>query len=284
MREPSSGKERADLHVHTTFSDGLLSPSAVVERAAAAGLAAIAITDHDAAGGIPEALQRGKELTIEVIPGVEISAGLEGQEIHVLGYFIDHEDPELNAWLERFQAVRVDRLDRMLERLASLGIHLERDYVIALGGPGAVGRPHVAKALVQYGYVGSEAEAFETLIGDGCPAYVGRERVSPEEAIRIITRSGGVAGWAHPAIEGHDEWLAHFVEAGLHAIEVVHPEHSREDVERYCRLAQRYGLVPTGGSDFHGNDREGAPTLGRYVVSLESVRRLRMRVQAMRGG
>lgn len=274
---------RADLHVHTTFSDGMLTPGSVVERAAEVGLSAVGITDHDAVGGIPEALARGVELGLEVVPGVEISAGINGQEIHVLGYWIDHANAELNGWLQRFQAVRVDRVGRILERLASLGIHIDYDYVIALGGPGAVGRPHIAKALVEYGYVGTEAEAFETLIGDHCPGYISRERVSPSEAIAIIGNAGGVAGWAHPGIEQHDEWLESFVEAGICALEVVHPDHSREDVERYRRLADRFGLIPTGGSDFHGGDREGSQPLGRYTVDCGPVRRLKELAFTRRG-
>ena len=280
MRDPSG---RADLHVHTTFSDGLLTPAGLVEKAAGIGLSGLGITDHDTVGGIPEALERGEELGLEVVPGVEISAGIEGQEIHVLGYWIDHTNPELNAWLQRFQAVRVDRVGRILERLESMGIHVDYDYVIALGGPGAVGRPHIAKALVEYGYVGTEAEAFETLIGDGCPGYMTRERVSPAEAIEIINKAGGVAGWAHPAIEGHDEWLESFVTMGMRSLEVVHPDHSRDDVDRYRRLAERLGLVATGGSDFHGNDKEGAQTLGRYTVDCGSVRQLEKLAHALRG-
>jgi len=280
MREVSG---RADLHVHSTFSDGLLTPTSLVERAAGIGLSAISITDHDAVAGVGEALKRGEELGIEVVPGVEISAGIDAQEIHVLGYCFDHANADLNTWLQRFQAVRVDRVGRILDRLESIGIHVDYDYVIALGGPGAVGRPHIAKALVEYGYVGTESEAFETLIGDGCPGYMSRERVTPAEAIDIIRRAGGVAGWAHPAIERHDEWLASFVEVGLQALEVVHPDHSRDDVDRYRRLAERFGLVPTGGSDFHGNDKEGAQTLGRYTIDCGSVRQLRKLAQTPRG-
>ncbi|MCU0610659.1 MAG: PHP domain-containing protein [Candidatus Eisenbacteria bacterium] len=274
---------RADLHVHTTYSDGLLSPAALVEKAAGIGLGAVAITDHDAVGGLPEALARGREVGIEVVPGVEVSAGIEGQEIHVLGYWIDPANAELNGWLNRFQAVRVDRVASILERLESLGIRIDYDYVIALGGPGAVGRPHIAKALVEYGYVGTEAEAFETLIGDGCPGYMPRERVSPAEAIEIIQRAGGIAGWAHPAIERHDEWLESLVSLGLQALEVIHPDHNREDVERYRSLAERFGLVATGGSDFHGNDKEGAQTLGRYTVDCGVVHRMRELTSSPRG-
>ncbi|MBN1425100.1 PHP domain-containing protein [Candidatus Fermentibacteria bacterium] len=265
---------RADLHTHTTFSDGLLSPTALVERAAHCGLAAIAITDHDAVSGVQEALTSGAQLGIEVVPGVEISAGIDTQEIHVLGYWIDHTNAEFDSWLRRFQAIRVDRIGSILQRLDDIGIHIDYDYVIALGGPGAVGRPHIAKALVEYGFVGTEAEAFETLIGDGCPGYTARERVSPADAIRIINTAGGVAGWAHPAVEGHDEWLESLVDMGLEALEVVHPDHSRDDVQRYRRLAGRFGLIMTGGSDFHGNDKEGAQTLGRYTVDNAIVRQL----------
>lgn len=274
--------ERADLHVHTTFSDGCLSPTAVVQRAAELGLRAVAITDHDAVGGVEEALRAGERFGVTVVPGVEISAGLEGREVHILGFCVDHQHPPLLNLLKHSQAVRVKRVERILDRLEHMGIHLDYDYVMALGGAGAVGRPHIAKALVEYGYVGSEAEAFETLIGDGCPGYVPRERVSPQEAIGIIHQAGGVAGWAHPGVERHDEWLDSFVAMGLDALEIVHPDHSREDVARYRDLAARFGLVATGGSDFHGCDRAGHQLMGRYTVAWEQVLQLQDRASSRR--
>lgn len=273
---------RADLHVHTTFSDGQLPPATVIDKAAELGLVAVGITDHDAIGGISEASVRGEEIGIVVVPGVEISAGIDHQEIHILGYLMDHGDHELQKRLLEFQSARVDRILGMIERLKSLGIVLDADHIFTLSGEGAVGRPHIAQALLEEGYVGSVEEAFQTLIGDKGPAYVPRRRVSPRDAITIIHEAGGVAGWAHPGLEGHDEWIDEFVTLGLDFLEVVHPEHSAGETRRYRALAEQKDLIPTGGSDCHGFRIDGKLALGRYTVETSVIERLRERSEQVR--
>jgi predicted metal-dependent phosphoesterase TrpH len=282
MRAMQPRVGRADLHVHTTFSDGQLPPATVVEKAAELGLVAVGITDHDAIGGVSEALARGTEIGIVVVPGVEISAGIDFQEIHILGYFMDHADEVLQKRLIEFQSARVDRILGMLERLKSLGIVIDADRVFTLSGEGAVGRPHIAKALLEEGYVGSIEEAFQTLIGDKGPAYVPRRRVSPEDAMKIIHAAGGVAGWAHPGLEGHDEWIDEFITLGLDFLEVVHPEHSPVETREYEAMAQQKGLIATGGSDCHGFRIDGKLALGRYTVESSIIDRLQERSQQVR--
>jgi predicted metal-dependent phosphoesterase TrpH len=282
MRTPPHPPGRVDLHVHTTYSDGQLTPAVVVEKAAGLGLAAVGITDHDAIGGIDGALQRGYEIGMVVIPGVEISAGIDGQEIHILGYLMDHTDSELQRRLIEFQSARVDRILGMLNRLKTMGIVLDVDHVFTLSGEGAVGRPHIAKALMEEGYVGSVEEAFQTLIGDKGPAYVPRRRVSPDDAIRIIHNAGGVAGWAHPGLEGHDEWLDEFIALGIDFLEVVHPEHSADKTREYRALAEQNDLICTGGSDCHGFRIDGRLALGRYTVDASVIERLRKRSEEIR--
>ena len=275
-------RDQADLHVHTTSSDGAHSPQEVVGMAYESGLIALGITDHDTIHGIADGLQAGHDLSIEVVPGVEISAGVGPHEVHILGYYIDSTFGELVEKLERFQNVRLDRIKRMILQLKTLGIELDFDYVLSLAGEGAVGRPHVARALVEYGYVGTMNEAFDTLIGDKKPGYVPRMRISPEEAIDLIHRSGGVACWAHPGLESHDEWLEEFVSYGLDGLEIAHPEHSARDTAKYRALADRFNLLVTGGSDFHGGEIGAGPYLGQCTTDYEDLDRLRDAATVMR--
>jgi len=275
-------RDQADLHVHTTSSDGAYSPRDVISMGNETGLIAVGITDHDTIHGIPEGLKAGNELDIEVIPGVEISAGVGSHEVHILGYFIDFTYGELVEKLERFQNVRLDRIERMITQLRTLGIELDFDYVLSLAGEGAVGRPHVAKALVEYGYVGTMSEAFDTLIGDNKPGYVPRLRISPQDAIDLIHRAGGIACWAHPGLESHDEWIEEFVSYGLDGLEIAHPEHSAKDTTRYRAMAEQYALLMTGGSDFHGGETGGGPYLGQCTTDFEDLNEIREAAVAIR--
>lgn len=268
-------RDQADLHVHTTSSDGAYSPGDVISMAYEEGLIAVGITDHDTIHGIAHGLEAGKDLSMEVIPGVEISAGMGSHEVHILGYYIDETNGELVEKLERFQNVRLDRIERMITQLKTLGINLDFQYVLSLAGEGAVGRPHVARALVEYGYVGTMSEAFDTLIGDDKPGYVPRLRISPKDAIDLIHRSGGVACWAHPGLESHDEWLEEFVSYGLDGLEIAHPEHSARETAQYRAMADRYTLLVTGGSDFHGGEIGGGPYLGQCTTDYEDLNKLR---------
>jgi predicted metal-dependent phosphoesterase TrpH len=243
---------RADLHVHTTASDGALTPSEVVRTAAGLGLAAVGIADHDTVDGLDEALQAGIEFGIEVVPAVEISATHgKSEEVHVLGYFTDHHDPELVEKLKVLKGARWDRGRRMVEQLQAAGVPVDFERVAELADGGAIGRPHVARALCELGVVSSMDSAFGRYLVEGAPGYVERYKVSPQEAVRMIIKSGGVACCAHPAKLRNDVLLVQMIEEGLGAIEAYHPDHTAVASRSYSRFAQRRGLIVTGGSDAH---------------------------------
>jgi len=248
---------RLDLHLHTTHSDGSYTPTEVVDLAHQAGVTAMAITDHDITTGIPEAISAGEQHGIEIIPGVEISSLMERSELHILGYFLDWQDHDLN---ERFKSLRDSRHRRnpqIVSRLQSLGIDITYDDVRALAGSDSVGRPHIARALIDKGVVTSAKEAFDRFLGDGKPAYVPRELPTPAEAIRWIKAAGGLAVLAHPTwVKPTEQSLTELVrqlkEEGLDGVEVYYSTHAARQTREYLSLAQQLGLLVTGGSDFHG--------------------------------
>ena len=245
----------ADLHVHTTASDGTLLPYDVVARAKQAGLQAIAITDHDSVGGLSEAKAAGKNLSLTVFPGIELSTEIDSHEIHILGFCIDHQHQVLLSLLDTLQKSRYTRAQRMVENLVSLGYKIELDAVLQHAGGAAPGRPHVGRALVDQGYISSVKEAFEKLIGYKMPAYVDRYKLSPQEAIEAIHAAGGISAWAHPGLAANDSLLEMFIEYGLDGLEAYHPDHDSEQSSHYVDLARKRGLFVTGGSDFHGGER-----------------------------
>lgn len=266
---------RVDLHTHTTASDGLFSPTDVVRLALEQDLAAIAIVDHDTTAGIAEAQEAAFGTGLEVVPGVELSAEGEWGDFHILGLYVNLQNGPLQKRLETLREGRVARAVRMLERLAALGVPLEWEDVAGLAGKAAVGRMHIARALVQRGYVANIGEAFQRYIGWGGPAYVPRARLSPAEAIHLIREAGGVAVLAHPAASGVVAHIPMLVSLGLQGIEVYYPEHSPEDVNALLGIARCYRLLITGGSDFHGEPGAGA-LLGSLDVPfhlLQEVRR-----------
>ncbi|OAT86701.1 PHP domain-containing protein [Desulfotomaculum copahuensis] len=265
----------ADLHVHTTASDGTGTPAQVVAMAKGLGLDALAITDHDTVAGVVPALAAGRELGQVVLPGVELGTRYGGREIHMLGYLIDVNDGPLLSTLEMFRHDREQRLEKMLARLAGLGFPLTREQVAAEVRGGAVGRPHVARALVKTGAVSSLEEAFDLYLGDGRPAYVPRLKYTPEAAIGLIRHAGGVAVLAHPGLSRCDELIPGLVRAGLQGLEVYHPEHDAAATERYRMLCRRCRLVGTGGSDFHGLDHRKHGRLAAATAPGEVVRELK---------
>jgi 3',5'-nucleoside bisphosphate phosphatase len=248
---------RLDLHLHTTHSDGSCTPTEVVGLAHQARVTALAITDHDITSGISEAIAAGEQYGIEIIPGVEISSIMESSELHILGYFLDWQDPLLN---ERFKSLRDSRHRRnpqIVERLQSLGFDITYDEVRSLAGSDSVGRPHIARALMDKGVVTSAKEAFDRFLGDGKPAYVPRELPSPPEAIHWIKAARGLAVLAHPTwVKLADQTLAELVRRlkaeGLDGVEVYYSTHAARQTREYLGLAQQLGLLVTGGSDFHG--------------------------------
>lgn len=252
---------QADLHSHTTASDGMQAPAANVRLAKEAGLAALAITDHDTVSGVAEAMAEGARLGIEVVPGVEISTVAEGQDIHVLGYCMDIEDKIFLDRLTQLRDTRDRRNKMIIERLQNLGMDINMEEVIDWASDSkqeddSIGRPHIAQALVHKGYVGSVNEAFERWLGKDGAAYVHMPRIQPETAIQWIHEAGGTAVLAHPGLYHNDELVLKLIGEGLDGIEAYHSEHSPESEEKYRNIADQHGLFVTAGSDFHGA-REG---------------------------
>jgi len=266
--------KKADLHVHTYYSDGTFSPKEAVAEAKRSNLDAIAITDHDCTDGIGEAMEAARGCGLEVIPGVEITCEKNNTEIHMLGYFIDPTSIPLAELLKTLRASRIKRIHTMVERLKREGVEISPDAVFELASKGTVGRLHLATALYNKGLVSSTKEAFQRYIGDDAPCSVRRFNVSPQEAIGAILRSGGVPVYAHPKVMGHDEFIPEFMKAGLRGIEVFHTDHPNSTSHRYSTLAQKYGLLITGGSDCHGSGK-GKKLMGGVTVPYSLVEELR---------
>ena len=249
---------RIDLHIHSNCSDGSFSPKQLVQLANKVGLRAIALTDHDTVAGVTEAVTAGKELGVEVVPGVEISAEYPAGTMHILGYYFDISNSELLKALEELQRARAERNPKIIERLQKLGLVITTTEVQNISG-GQVGRPHIARALVERGYVSSIDEAFSRYLKKGGIAYVEKFRFPPQEAIAMIRRAGGLATLAHPftlEIEDSRELTSlarELQEMGLEGIEVFYPDHTEEMTVLYYNISRELGLVSTGGSDFHGN-------------------------------
>lgn len=266
----------ADLHVHSNASDGALNPEMVVRAAADAGLAAVALADHDTVMGVDEAMDAGKRLGVEVIPAVEISA-IHGDktEVHILGYFVDHHDVGFVRELDVLKSARWERGRKMVEKLNEAGVAVSFDRVAELSGGGAIGRPHVARAICEAGGAYSMDSAFGKYLQQGGVAYVPRYKVSPAEAIRMIRAAGGVAGCAHPVKLKNEVLLVEMVEQGLQAIEVYHPDHTSSTSRYFRRFAEKRGLIITGGSDAHCLPYDNHPGIGDVSVHYEAVTELR---------
>jgi len=244
---------RIDLHTHTKASDGLLTPEALVRVVHAARLSVFSVTDHDTVDALAEVRERSTGLGVTLVPGIELSAMWRGAELHILGYFIDPTDRHLLEFLMQRREARRVRLGVMLDRLRSLGIAVNPETVLAKAQDGNVARPHLARVLVEGGFVASVDEAFDRYLAEGKPVYVPRPDVQCEEAIRVLHAAGGLTSWAHPGINERDGAIPDLVAAGLDAIEVYHPKHSPGVTTHYRRLAETWSLLVTGGSDFHGS-------------------------------
>jgi predicted metal-dependent phosphoesterase TrpH len=248
---------RLDLHLHTTHSDGSCTPTEIIGLAHQAGVTALAITDHDIMTGVAEAVAAGQECGIEVIPGVEISALADNSELHILGYFFDRQDSDLLGHLKALRSARHRRNPLIVERLQTLGIDITYDEVRALAGTDSIGRPHIARVLMDKQIVPSAKEAFDRFLAEGKPAYVPRELPSPAEAIRWIKAARGLAVLAHPTwVKAGEQSLIDLVRRlkadGLDGVEVYYSTHTARQTREYLSLAQQLGLLVTGGSDFHG--------------------------------
>jgi len=264
---------RVDLHVHTWISDGDVSPSDVVRLASAGGLGAVAITDHDTVGGVREALSAAATLPIDVIPGIEISTRWDAHELHILGYWIDPQAPTILEHQERAVRRRFDRMEAMLDRLRALGVPISLADVELAAGPSvhSLGRPHLARALQARGHTRFYGEAFVRYIGDNGPAFVGTGFPPPAEAIASIKAAGGVAVWAHPPLGWFTEGLPRMVEWGIDGVECYRPGVDPGDLSMLEEGTRAFGLIPTGGSDWHGPHRAA---LGDFAVQGHRVRQL----------
>ena len=269
--------DRVDLHVHTTASDGTMSPRDVTSLAAMLGLKAIAITDHDTMDGIPEAGEAGELLNVSIIPGIEISTDYQGKDVHVLGYFLESEHQKLRDYMDWVRRTRRERVEKILQRLQKKGFdisleQLDKDH------PGAVlGRPHIAGKLVELGAVDSVKEAFRRYLGEGRSCYVPRERIPFADASGLIRDCGGVSVLAHPLQYGFSkselETLVKTAAAEkFTGIEILYTGYTQEDQKRLFDLAEQYGLLPTGGSDFHGTNKPenklGEPVVPAYMLMM----------------
>ena len=264
-----------DLHTHTTASDGQREPAALVERARAAGVHVLGVTDHDTTAGVAAATAAGAALGVAVVAGIEITAVLDARDVHVLGYFVDPGSTLLAGFLSDQRADRVRRARAIGDRLRELGCPIDVDALVAKTPPGrSLARPTIAAALVEAGHVASTKEAFDRLIGEGRPAYMGRLGASPAEVIAIVGRAGGVASLAHPGLLQRDDIIPGLAAAGLTAIEVYHSDHGEDDVARYVAVARELGLAITGGSDFHGADSHRHAALGAVALPQDDYARL----------
>ena len=270
---------KADLHLHTTFSDGALSPSELIERARQAGLTTISITDHDHTGALDEAAAFAASRGIVVIPGVELSTIVGEADVHILGYFINHRDKRLQEYLELFRSERRKRAERIVGKLNGMHLPLTIAAVLRRAGTGSVGRPHIATALVEEGRIGTYQEAFSKYLGFGKPAYEKKYLISPREAIALVAASGGLSFLAHPSTFVTEKVVQELIDAGIDGIEVVHPSHSPELVAHYSGIVSEYFLLASGGSDFHGGKRNDREVIGKYFISTEYVDMMRRRLR-----
>lgn len=270
-----------DLHLHTTASDGLLTPRELVARVAAAGISTMAVTDHDTVAGLAEAREAAAARGITLVPGIEITAVDGGRDVHVLGYFFDPASRPLEQFLEAQRTDRVRRIRAMADRLAALGCPVEVEPLVtsATSQSGrSLGRPQLADALVASGFARDRTDAFDRLLGNSGPAYVPRQGATPAAVIALIARAGGIASLAHPGLLKDDACIPGLASQGLVALEVRHSDHDPETEARYRALAAVLGLAVSGGSDFHGETGHRADRLGTVTLPAADFAALRMRV------
>jgi 3',5'-nucleoside bisphosphate phosphatase len=274
--EPLDEKRYVDLHIHTKLSDGTSSVSEILEMAVAKNLAAISITDHDCIKAYPDAVSRGAELGVDVLPGVELSSEFQGHDIHILGYLVDFDNTPFNRKLAELKDARYVRAQRMVKNLNRQGIDLRFETVLNIAGEAAIGRPHIAAAMLKEELVYSYKEAFDKHIGYDSPAYVEKLTMSPKEVFDLILGAHGIPVLAHPGVTSVDERIPEFIRDGLMGIEVYHSEHSSTIEQFYKRICKKHGLLMTGGSDFHSLD-QGKSELGSLRIPAAYAERLHQR-------
>jgi predicted metal-dependent phosphoesterase TrpH len=255
-----------DLHLHTTASDGALSPAMLVARAASAGIAVLSVTDHDTVAGLAEAREAAGRLGLTLVSGIEITAVERGRDVHVLGYFFDAGDPGLADFLEHQRAARRRRVQDIVARLRELGCEIDPGPLNASVPGRSIGRPQIADALVAAGHARDRSDAFDQWLGHDRPAFVPRHGPSPEEVIQHLVRAGGIASLAHPGLTKVDPIIPRLASAGLSALEARHSDQDEATELRYRDVAKSHGLDITGGSDFHGDFDGRGVTLGRVTL------------------
>lgn len=270
---------RYDMHSHSTASDGSHSPTELVELAATAGLDGLALTDHDTVAGIAEAMEAGARLGVEVIPGIELSIQEDDEDIHMLGFWINHESAALRSDLDEILTMRERRIESMLGLLGERGMVLGMDDVRSEARSRNLGRPHLADAMCRKGFVHSRQEAFDLWLGNDRPAYVPKSEMDAERGFALLERHGAVPVWAHPALLDYGRFLAPFVELGLQGLEVDHPKHSEQERGRLRAICLERGLSISAGSDYHGPSYSSTQ-LGCYALSADDLARLRARRRA----
>ena len=273
---------KIDLHTHTNYSDGAYTPAQLIDKANQRGLKIISITDHDSINGIKEAKEYAKQFGIEVVPGLEISTDVDDKEVHLLAYFIDIDNEELQKYLSFFRDERVHRAARIVEKLRKLGFNFKIDDVLDRANNSAIGRPHIAYTMVDLGFIKNYNEAFEKYIGDYGPAFERKIHVSAQSALKLINDAGGLSFIAHPGFM-KESLLTNLIKAGIDGIECVHPSHNEGQVQFYRGIVNQYCLLESGGSDFHGGKKMDEPNLGKYLLSQNHLDAMKQMLQKSAG-
>jgi len=267
-----------DLHSHSRASDGQYAPADVARRAAEAGIRVWALCDHDTVAGLPEAGRVASELGVRFVPGIELSAFLERKEIHLVGHFVDPSHPTLRRFEDFLAERRRERMGLIVEKLAALGIRIRTEDIEKFSGGKTIGRPHVARAIMETGAVATVKEAFDRFLGEGKPAYVQRYRLLADDAVKLVRGAGGTTTMAHPGVSKLERGdVERLRQGGVDGIEVIHPDHNPSVREKYLRLAEAFDLVPTAGSDYHGEEIAPDRHLGMVTMDEEQLARLERR-------
>lgn len=272
-----------DLHLHSTYSDGRMSPPELVKKAKELGLSAIGIVDHDTVDGIACAIEAGKTDGIEIVPGVELSSQCDGRDIHIIGYYIDLSCPKFKEYLQLFRKERYRRAEKMVQNLNRLGIHLSMEDVEGRARGSCIGRPHLAEVLMEKGYIETFQEAFHKYIGYGSKAYEEKYQILPEEAIRLIAEAKGLSFLAHPSYAIHNEIIFKLIKAGLDGIEIFHPKLDQNRMQHLQNIVREHALLISGGSDCHGG-RNGDIYMGKFNIPYSILEDIKRRAELRWGG
>ena len=268
---------KVDLHTHTNHSDGYYSPIELIQLVKKAGIDIVSITDHDNLSAIHEAASVGKDFGVEVIPGLEVSSDIGDREVHILGYFVDPDNRELERYLKFFREERLKRAIRIVNKLKALRFTISMEDVLEQAKNSAIGRPHIAQAMLEKGLISNYYEAFNKYIGNDCPAYEKKVHISPQSVVKIINDAGGLSFIAHPG-NMPEALLKELIEEGIDGIEVIHPSHNAHQVKFYKGIVNEYFLLESGGSDFHGGKREDETNLGKYHTNSSVLEAMRNRI------